>query len=94
MKDVLRIGLVGAGRISASHGAAINNVPGAVLAAIAEPNLVAREAVTSQWNVPGFAAHDDAGFAELCDVAIVAAPPVFHTQIAIDLMSCWSRPAG
>ena len=86
MKDVLRIGLVGAGRISASHGAAINNVPGAVLAAIAEPNPAARQAVTSQWGVPGFAAHDEAGFAELCDVAIVAAPPVFHTQIAIDLM--------
>lgn len=87
MKATVRIGLVGAGRIATTHAAAIHNVPGAVLSAIAEPNPAAREAVTSQWGVPGFTAHDEAGFSELCDVAIVAAPPVFHTQIAIDLMT-------
>lgn len=87
MKDALRIGLVGAGRIAATHVAAINNVAGGVLAAIAEPDPAAREALASQWGVPGFAAHDEPGFSELCDVAIVAAPPVFHTRIAIDLMS-------
>ena len=86
MKEI-RIGLVGAGRIASTHSAAINNVPGAVLAAIAEPNTAAREAVASHWGVPGFEAHDAQGFSELCDVAIVAAPPVFHTQIAIDLMA-------
>ena len=86
MNDV-RIGLVGAGRIAATHAAAINNVPGAVLAAIADPNPIAREAFTSQWGVPSFAAHDEPAFADLCDVAIVAAPPVFHTRIAVDLMA-------
>jgi predicted dehydrogenase len=87
MKDTVRIGLVGAGRIATTHAAAIHNVPGAVLSAIAEPNPAARHNVASQWGVPGFAAHDEPGFSELCDVAIVAAPPVFHTRIAIDLMA-------
>ena len=86
MSDI-RIGLVGAGRIASTHSAAINNVPGAVLSAIAEPNPEAREAVASHWGVPGFSSHDAPGFSDLCDVAIVATPPAFHTRIAIDLMN-------
>ena len=86
MKD-FRIGLVGTGRIAVTHAAAMNNVPGAVLAAIAEPNPVAREALASQWGVPSFFSHDEPGFAELCDVAIVATPPAFHPRITVDLMA-------
>jgi predicted dehydrogenase len=87
MTQEVRIGLVGAGRIAASHAAALQKVPGVTFAAVVEPNDEAREAVTSEFGVPGFKSHEDSGFADACDAAIVSAPPVFHTQIAIDLMS-------
>ena len=59
MAGILKVGLIGAGRIGKVHAATLaNRVPCARIAAVADVNLAAAKQVAEQYNVPNV--HDDA----------------------------------
>ncbi|MDR3121323.1 MAG: Gfo/Idh/MocA family oxidoreductase [Clostridiales bacterium] len=89
IKNEIGICVIGAGRAGMIHAANFaKNVPGARLAAIADPNPNALEAAREQLGAPGCAAyrsHLDALADGGVDAYVVVAPTKFHREIVVAL---------
>jgi myo-inositol 2-dehydrogenase/D-chiro-inositol 1-dehydrogenase len=79
----VRIGLIGSGWMGAFHAESIaRRVPGAVLAAIADPNVEAAEALARTLGTPKVTASADDILADPeIDAVIIASPARFHAAL-------------
>jgi predicted dehydrogenase len=75
---MIRLAIVGCGRIAAQHAAAIEASPGARLVAAADPDPEARRAVEGRWRCRTHASIDRLLAEEDVDAAIVCTPPALH----------------
>lgn len=78
----LRIGVVGLGVMGKNHARVLSELPGVVLAGVADPDAAQVKFVTSRLGCPGFASLEelmDAGI----DALTIAAPTQLHTPIAL-----------
>lgn len=81
-----RLGIAGAGRIASAHASAAHDLPGIRLTAIADPDPAAAQSLSAATGAAVFDSALSEEFAELCDLAIVSAPPSSHAEIAAHLL--------
>lgn len=79
---LLRVGVVGLGVMGKNHARVLAELPGVVLAGVADPDAAQVEFVTSRLDCPGFASLDELMDAGL-DALTIAAPTQLHTPIAL-----------
>ncbi|WP_324644277.1 Gfo/Idh/MocA family oxidoreductase [Pseudarthrobacter sp. LT1] len=79
----VRIGLIGSGWMGAFHAESIaRRVPGAELAAIADPNVESAQALATELGTPKVTASAEDIFADLeIDAVIIASPVRFHSAL-------------
>ena len=83
MTSPLRLGLAGLGSMGRNHLRVISNHPETTLVAVADPDLSALEAATSQTGATGFADPlDMIGQTDL-DGLVIAAPTTSHLPLAL-----------
>jgi myo-inositol 2-dehydrogenase/D-chiro-inositol 1-dehydrogenase len=79
------VGLIGSGRMGAFHGETLaQRLPGARLAAVADPAPNAAERLAAQWE--GVSAYTDAADMladSAVDAVVIAAPARFHAELVI-----------
>lgn len=81
---VRRVGIIGAGVISAIHAEALARVPNVRIAAVIEPNQEAASRFARQWNVPQvFASVAEAIESDAMDAAHVLVPPPIHAEATL-----------
>lgn len=83
----LGVGIIGAGRVAASHARAARSVPGVELRAVAEVDAARREQFLAEYAPVGVRGYED--YRELLrsaeiDLVIVALPHWLHASCAID----------
>src|SRR4051794_25555510 len=92
MDTAVRIGLIGAGRIGASHARLIaERVPGARLTAVADPRPGAAASVTDQLGGPPYESPADLVGSTDVDAVVIAASSVVHAEL-IELATAAGRP--
>ena len=84
---MVRIGIIGGGRISGAHAAAVSALASTALAGIAEVQEERLRAFTETWGCPGFADYRDLLAREDVDGAIVALPHHLHTEVTVACLS-------
>lgn len=82
--SVLRIGVIGAGRLGTFHARKLVAQAAVVLAGVADPLPHARESLARECGCPAYA--DYRSFLEHTDAVIVASPTTTHYQIARDCL--------
>jgi predicted dehydrogenase len=87
MSERMRLGIVGAGAIARAYAAAIRSGASARLAAVADVDRGAAEAMAGAAGATAFRSHADLAESGLCDAVVITTPPVTHAPIAIDLAS-------
>lgn len=78
----LRVGVVGLGVMGKNHARVLAELPGVVLAGVADPDGAQVDFVTARLGCPGFASLEalmDAGI----DALTIAAPTQLHTPVAL-----------
>lgn len=84
MSAPIRIGLVGAGRIGASHAAVIaRRVPGAVLVAVADPRPGIAASIAEPLGARGETSVDAVLAADDIDAVVIAASSTAHAELII-----------
>lgn len=92
MEAAVRIGLIGAGRIGASHARLIaERVPGARLAAVADPRPGAAAAITDQLGGTPYESPADLVSSTEVDAVVIAASSVVHADL-VELATAAGRP--
>ena len=92
MDTAVRIGLIGAGRIGASHARLISErVPGARLTAVADPRPGAAASVTDQLGGTPYESPADLVGSTDVDAVVIAASSVVHAEL-IELATAAGRP--
>jgi len=86
MSAPVRFGLVGAGAIAQTYGAAIEATDGLQLTAVADLDLAAAHRLAAGSGAAQFASHLDLAASGLCDAVIVATPPVTHEEVVLGLV--------
>jgi len=81
----VRVALIGSGRMGAFHGETLaRRLPGAVLAAVADPAPGAAERIASELGAPKFFTDPAAAFADPeIDAVVIAAPARFHADLVV-----------
>jgi myo-inositol 2-dehydrogenase/D-chiro-inositol 1-dehydrogenase len=80
----LRLGLIGAGRIGASHASVIDRrVPDATLVAVADPRPGAAAALAEPLGARGETSVEDVLAADDVDAVVIAASSVAHSELII-----------
>jgi len=81
----VRVALIGSGRMGAFHGETLaRRLPGAVLAAVADPAPGAAERIASELGAPKFCTDPAAAFADPeIDAVVIAAPARFHADLVV-----------
>lgn len=82
---MMRLALVGAGRIAQTHLQAIAAVEDTELAAVVDPREAAARPIAEEHAVPWFAAHTAAGLA--ADAVIVCTPPATHHEVVAHFLT-------
>jgi predicted dehydrogenase len=82
----LRFGLVGAGRIGQTYAQAFSGTPNASLTAVADVTAEATATLAKQSGCKAWASHLELAESGTVDAVIVATPPAFHGEIAIDFL--------
>ncbi len=83
MRQGVRFGLVGAGEIGRLRAAALRNVAGCRLAALADPDAARAQAVASASGARVFADYRQMLAEGSLDAVIVSTPPQYHETIAV-----------
>lgn len=78
----LRVGVVGLGVMGKNHARVLAELPGVVLAGVADPDMAQVDFVTSRLACPGFRSLE-AMMAAGLDAVTIAAPTQFHTPLAL-----------
>lgn len=81
----VKIGLIGAGWMGAFHAESITRrIPGAILAAIADPNVKAAEALAASLGIAKVTASADDILADPeIDAVVIASPARFHSSLIV-----------
>ncbi len=81
----VRVALIGSGRMGSFHGETLaRRLPGATLAAVADPAPGAAEALAGRLGVPAFATDPAEVFADSdIDAVVIAAPARFHADLVV-----------
>jgi len=81
----VRVALIGSGRMGAFHGETLaRRLPGAVLAAVADPAPGAAEKLATTLGAPKFFADPADAFADPeIDAVVIAAPARFHADLVV-----------
>jgi predicted dehydrogenase len=90
MNDVIRVAIVGCGRISDLHAAAYLQHPHAEITAICEPNETARNQRGEAWGVPEqqrYASLDELLKSAPVDMVDVLVPHHIHEEVALQVMA-------
>jgi UDP-N-acetyl-2-amino-2-deoxyglucuronate dehydrogenase len=74
----IRVGLVGCGRISGSHLAAIDNVDGLELTAVADAEIERATGIAEERGIPAFRAVEELVGAVECDLVAICTPSGLH----------------
>ena len=84
-QDPVRVALIGSGRMGAFHGETLaRRLPGAELAAVADPAPGAAERLASTLGAPKFFTDAAEAFADPeIDAVVIAAPARFHTDLVV-----------
>jgi len=82
----LRFGLVGAGRIGQTYAEAFRGTPNAALTAIVDTNEAAATAMAKQEGCKVWSSYLDLAESHAVDAVVIATPPAYHGQIAIDFL--------
>ena len=84
----MRVGVIGAGRVSGGHAAAAKSVPGLRLHAVSEPHEERREAfVQRHGTAAAYADHREMLSDGEIDLALLGLPHWLHAPIAIDCLN-------
>jgi len=89
MTGQLRVAVIGGGHLGRIHAKLLNQVEGASLVAVCDPNLNAAQTIASAHHAessPVLAYADYRQAIESFDAAIIAAPTGFHAEIASTLL--------
>lgn len=84
--SVVRVALVGCGRIAHVHAGYLRQIPGVVLVGACDTAAAAREEFTRRWGVPTCASLRELQGAVEPQVVHVLTPPATHCPLAIELM--------
>jgi len=84
--DIVRFGIIGMGGMGNGHARNMPRVPKARLTAVCDIAPEALEAAMDNYEVPGFATHQELLDSGLVDAVIIATPHYFHPPIAITAM--------
>jgi myo-inositol 2-dehydrogenase/D-chiro-inositol 1-dehydrogenase len=95
----VRVALIGSGRMGAFHGETLaRRLPGAVLAAVADPAPGAAERIASELGAPKFFTDPAAAFSDTeIDAVVIAAPARFHADLVVQglgILGWWCVLAG
>ena len=84
---MLRVGLIGCGRIAKRHAELLGNhqVDGAVLSAVCDVDLSRAEALGTEFSVPSFGGMDEMMTQTEIDIAVVLTPSGYHAENVIQL---------
>ncbi len=84
MSSPLRIGVAGLGKMGLLHAAIFNQIPGATLAAVAEPSNLIRNTI-AQYNpaIAAFASLDDMLAGATLNAVVIATPVAHHVPMAL-----------
>jgi len=82
-KQMLRVGLVGAGQICEFHIRALNRLPHASIVGVADSDWGRAAAVQARWNLPGTYSSLDALCDSGVDVIHVLTPPATHAALTL-----------
>src|SRR5947209_17643854 len=82
----LRFGLVGAGRIGQTYAQAFSRTPNACLTAVSDVTADAASTMAKQTGCQAWSSHLELAESGTVDAVIVATPPAFHGEIAIDFL--------
>ena len=84
---MLRVGLIGCGRIAKRHADILGNqqVSGATLAAVCDVDLTKAKTIGDTFSVPSFTCMDTMMSSEEIDVAVVLTPSGSHAEHVIQL---------
>jgi predicted dehydrogenase len=82
----VRFGLVGAGAIAQAYAQAFSQTQHAQLAAVADCNEIAAQAMASAAGCPAFASAEAMAEGASLDAVIVCTPPITHRDICCDLL--------
>jgi predicted dehydrogenase len=80
--DVVRVGILGCGRIAQTHLQALGTLPEAKLTAAVESRAAAGEAVAAEHKCKLFTDYKEPAIADLVDAVIICTPPNTHYPIA------------
>jgi len=81
-----RVGIIGAGYVSAHHLRALKTVPSVEVVGIADLDLAKAEAVAKAFNLPAAYGSVEELLASGVDVVHVLTPPAFHAAISIQAL--------
>lgn len=84
MNDRVRVGVIGAGSMGASHARVYSMLRTADLVAVADPDPAARQRVADLYGIAAYADHQE--LAPLIEAVSLAAPTSLHVPLAIDLL--------
>jgi predicted dehydrogenase len=82
----LRFGLVGAGRIGQTYAEAFHGTPNAELVAVADISSEAAAGIAKLPACKAWTSHVELADSGTIDAVVIATPPAFHGQIAIDFL--------
>lgn len=83
----MRVGVIGAGRVSGGHAAAVKSIPGLRLHAVAEPHEERREAFAQRHGCAAYADRREMLSDGEIDLALLGLPHWLHAPIAIDCLN-------
>jgi predicted dehydrogenase/nucleoside-diphosphate-sugar epimerase len=81
-----RVGIIGAGYVSAHHLRALKTIASVEVVGIADLDLVRAKAVAKAFNLPGVYGSVEELLASGVDVVHVLTPPAFHAMVAIQAL--------
>ena len=85
MKDKVRIGMVGAGRVGRVHAHSISrHLPGGEIAVVVDPNLESRQALAEQFSIPAqYSSLEEGLERENLDAVVITTPTPMHASLAV-----------
>ena len=83
----MRVGIIGAGRVSGGHAAAAAAVPELELAAVVEPNEERRARFADKHGCAAYARHQDMLSGGGIDLALLGLPHWLHAPVAVDCLN-------
>lgn len=87
MDRVLKLGLIGCGRIAKNHLESIAAIPDASLIAVSDTDSQALKAASERYNCQGYQNYHDMLANPEIDVVNICTPSGLHARMAIDAMS-------